>query len=148
MDKMVLDYTFLKSLLMLDDPKHELAESMILTFDDRTTCYIPYHIFLQVMQLCNNYKSNVKEEVFHTLTISCRVQNINIKQLYKSYSNTLHATDFLDFNECITIEYMKEKGIKVLLSFNEKFDDVKGVNRVYDFDEYNQNRLNYLKYSK
>ena len=49
MDKMVLDYTFLKSLLMIDDPKHDLAESMISTFNDRTTCYIPFHIFLNVM---------------------------------------------------------------------------------------------------
>lgn len=43
---------------------------------------------------------------------------------------------------------MKEKNIKVLLSFNEKFDNVKGINRVYDFDEYNKNILNFFKYSK
>lgn len=148
MNKIVLDYTFLKSLLLLDDPKHKLAESMTLTFDDRTTCYIPYHTFLHVMQLCNNYNDKTKEEIFYTLTNTCRVQNLNFKQFHDNYSNILHSTDILDFNDSLTIEYMKEKNIKVLLSFNEKFDDVKGVNRVYDFDEYIKNRLNFFKYAK
>ena len=103
MDKMVLDYTFLKSLIMLNDSKHELANSMISTFDDRTTCYIPFHIFFYIMQLCNDYKSNVKEEVFHTLTNTCRVQNLNFKQLQNSYSNIFHSNDFLDFNDCLTL---------------------------------------------
>lgn len=148
MDKMVLDYTFLKSLLMIDDPKHDLAESMISTFNDRTTCYIPFHIFLNVMQLCSSYNNTVKEEVFHTLTNTCRIQNLNYKQLLNHYPNILHSNDLLNFNDWLTIEYMKEKNIKVLLSFNEKFDNVKGINRVYDFDEYNKNILNFFKYSK
>ena len=46
MNKMVLDHTFLKSLLIPDDSKHDLADRMISTFDDRTICYIPFHIFL------------------------------------------------------------------------------------------------------
>ena len=60
----------------------------------------------------------------------------------------MHSNDLLNFNDLLTIEYMKEKNIKVLLSFNEKFDNVKGINRVYDFDEYNKNILNFFKYSK
>jgi len=43
---------------------------------------------------------------------------------------------------------MKEKNIKILLSFNENFDQVKYINRVYDFDEYVKNRLNFFKYVK
>lgn len=148
MDKMVLDYTFLKSLLMLDDPKHDLAERMTLTFDDRTTCYIPYHIFIQVMQLWNNYNNTVKEEIFHTLSNTCRIQNLNFKQLQNNYTKILHSNDILDFNDCLTIEYMKEKSIKALLSFNENFDEIKGINRLYDFDKYNKNRLNFFRYAK
>lgn len=148
MDKMVLDYTFLKSLIRLDDPKHDLADRMISTFDDRTTCYIPFHIFLHIMQLCNSYNYTVKEEVFNTLTNTCRVQNLNYKQLLNNYSNILHSDDLLDFEDCLTIEYMKEKNIKVLLSFNEKFDNIKGINRVYEFDKYNKNRLNFFKYGE
>lgn len=148
MDKMVLDYTFLKSLIRLDDPKHDLADRMISTFDDRTTCYIPFHIFLHIMQLCNSYNYTVKEEVFNTLTNTCRVQNLNYKQLLNNYSNILHSDDLLDFEDCLTIEYMKEKNIKVLLSFNEKFDNIKGINRVYEFDKYNKNRLNFFKYAE
>ncbi len=147
MDKMVLDYTFLKSLLLFNDPKHELSERMILTFDDRITCYIPYHIFLQVMQLSNNYNNTIKEEIFNTLTKTCRIQNLNIKQLQNNYSNIINS-NHLDFNDHLTIEFMKEKSIRVLISFNEKFDNIKGVNRVYDFDEYNKNRLNFFKYTE
>lgn len=145
---MVLDYTFLKSLLIQDDPKHDLAERMTLTFDDRTTCYIPYHIFIQVMQLCNNYNNTVKEEIFHTLSNTCRIQNLNFKQLQNNYTKILHSNDILDFNDCLTIEYMKEKSIKALLSFNENFDEIKGINRLYDFDKYNKNRLNFFRYAK
>lgn len=148
MDKMVLDYTFLKSLIRLDNPKHDLADRMISTFDDRTTYYIPFHIFLHIMQLCNSYNYTVKEEVFNTLTNTCRVQNLNYKQLLNNYSNILHSDDLLDFEDCLTIEYMKEKNIKVLLSFNEKFDNIKGINRVYEFDKYNKNRLNFFKYGE
>ena len=148
MNKMVLDHTFLKSLLIPDDSKHDLADRMISTFDDRTTCYIPFHIFLHIMQLCNSYDYTVKEEVFHTLTNICRVQNLNYKQLLNNYSNIFHSNNLLDFDDCLTIEYMKEKKIKVLLSFNEKFDDIKGINRVYDLDKYNKNRLNFFKYAK
>ena len=43
---------------------------------------------------------------------------------------------------------MKEKSIKALLSFNENFDEIKGINRLYDFDEYNKNKLNFYKYNK
>ena len=43
---------------------------------------------------------------------------------------------------------MNEKNINVLLSFNEKFDYVKEINRVYDFDEYVKNRLNFIKYEE
>ena len=100
------------------------------------------------MQLCNSYDYTVKEEVFHTLTITCRVQNLNYKQLLNNYSNIFHSNNLLDFDDCLTIEYMKEKKIKVLLSFNEKFDDIKGINRVYDLDKYNKNRLNFFKYAK
>jgi len=65
-----------------------------------------------------------------------------------SYFWYIHSTDNLDFNDCLTIEYMKEKNIKILLSFNENFDQVKYINRVYDFDEYVKNRLNFFKYVK
>lgn len=146
MNKIVLDYTILKSLLIPDDPKHELAESMILTLDDRTTCYMPYHIFIQVMQLCNNYNDEIIEEIFYTLANTCRIQNLNFKELQNNYSTILHSTDNMDFNDILTIEYMKEKNIKVIMSFNEKFDKIKSINRVYDFDKHNKNRLNFFKY--
>ena len=39
------------------------------------------------------------------------------KQLLNHYPNILRSNDLLNFNDWLTIEYMKEKNIKVLLSF-------------------------------
>lgn len=147
MNKIVLDYSFLKSLLIKDDKKHELTENMIQLIDDTYTRYIPYHLFIKIMDLCGEYDNNVKEEVFTTLTHTSRIQHINNKELFDNYLNRFLSKEKLNFYDCLTIEYMKEKGIRNILSFNEKLDNIKGINRVYDFDKHNKNRLNFIKYA-
>lgn len=146
MNKIILDYTFLKSLLIKDDEKHELAEAMVTRFNSDFTFYIPSHIFVKTMNLCDYYDYEIKKTVLFTIINLSRIQFLTKKDVYTNSLDNYVNVPQISYFDCLTVEYMKEKGIRNIISFNENLDQIKGVNRIFGFDEYNENRLNILKY--
>ena len=71
---------------------------------------------------------------------------ITKKDIYTQSPKNYTYISSISYSDCLTVEYMKEKGIHNIISFNERLDQIKGINRIFGFDKYNKNRLNILKY--
>lgn len=147
MNKIVLDYDILKALLQLYHPKHMLVKNMIKSINRRFTFYIPEHIFTKTIDLCTDFDDKIKENVGYTLTNACRIQHLN-PVIYNDALKNFVSSSSLEYCDCLTLEFMKSRNIYNILSFNEKLDDVHGINRVYDFDVVNKKRLNFIKYEE
>lgn len=146
MNKIILDYSFLKSLLLNNDERHELAEEIASKFHSDYTFYIPLNVFVKTMSLCDAYNDEIKETVLFTLFNLGRIQFITKKDIYTGCLKNYTDISGISYSDCLTVEYMKEKEIHNIISFNERLDQIKGVNRIFGFDKYNKNRLNILKY--
>jgi len=145
MFKIVLDYSYLHALLCIHDKNREIANDYII-FSERLYI-IPFHIFCNVMKLCEDESVDVKREIHYYLDKCTRIQLfIRSKYPYDDIDKYITADVGLSFDDFITLEFMKQKVIRTIVSFNQAFDIVGGINRVYDLDEYNSRRLNFFKY--
>jgi len=60
MFKIVLDYSYLHALLCIHDKNREIANVITPYFQKDYTLYIPFHIFCNVMKLCEEESVDVK----------------------------------------------------------------------------------------
>jgi predicted nucleic acid-binding protein len=99
------------------------------------------------MRLCEEESVDVKREIHYYLDKYTRIQMFTrSKYPYDDIDKYITADVGLTFDDFITLGFMKQKGIRTIVSFNQAFDKVNGINRVYDLDEYNPHRLNFFKY--
>ena len=143
MNKILLDYSALKALLVKEDPNNELIIKMIKNIDNIYTFYVPYHIFIKSMNLCKEYDSKIKDEIYFILNNATRIHHLTNMDVYNRSLRRYIKYDKLSYDDCLTIEFMKDKEIRHILSFNENLDNVKDINRVYSFSRNNKKHLNF-----
>ena len=147
MFKIVLDYSYLHALLCENDKNHEIANVITSYFQKDYTLYIPFNIFCNVMRLCEEESVDVKREIHYYLDKYTRIQMFTrSKYPYDDIDRYITADVGLSFDDFITLGFMKQKGIRTIVSFNQAFDKVNGINRVYDLDKYDDHKLNFFKY--
>ncbi|MBE6487045.1 MAG: PIN domain-containing protein [Methanosphaera stadtmanae] len=144
MRKIMLNYDFLEALLFEYHENHEAANKIVTVIKKDDYLYIPYYVLMIIMKKLEkyNYDSNIKfiENISMTTRIDYKISKaifLNAYELFKS-------EDYLNFIDCVTIQYMKSREIKYIISFDETLDNIKGFKRLYKIDEYNPHRLNFF----
>ncbi|RAP51480.1 MAG: hypothetical protein BZ137_09920 [Methanosphaera sp. rholeuAM130] len=146
MFKIVLDYSYWRALLRADDENHEVAELITPLLSKDYTFYTPFHVFRNVMMLCDNEDVRVKKEIHYYIDKCTRIQFYAQRYTYDDIYEYLTSDNDLSFDDSLTLGFMKKRGIRVIVSFNEAFDQIRGINRIYALDEYNPRILNFFKY--
>ena len=144
MRKIMLNYDFLEALIFEDHENHEAANKITSVIKKDDYLYIPYHILMVIMKKLEkyNYDSNIK--FIENITMTTRIDYQTSKPIFINAYELFKTKNTLNFIDCVTIQYMKSKKIKYIISFNEKLDKIKGLKRLYRLDEYNPHRLNFF----
>ena len=142
--KILLNQDFLEALIFEEHVNHEKADIIANTLRKDDYLYIPVHVLIMTLDKLEKYdrESNIKflKNINKTTRIECGVS----KQIYRSAYELFQSNHSLNFLDCLTIKYMENKDFKYLISFNEKFDEIKGIKRLYKLDDYYPHRLNII----
>jgi len=139
----MLNYDFLEALIFEDHENHERANKIVNVIDESHFLYIPSYVLSVIMKKLSNYGYDTNIKFLENINMTTRIDyNIN-KPLFLSAYELFKSNDSFSFLDCITINYMKSKEIKYIISFNEELDQIKDIKRLYKLDEYNSNSLNF-----
>lgn len=143
MQKILLDYTFLEALIFEKNEKHEIADQLAKVIKKEDYLYIPSNVLTIMMKKLENYNSESIKFV-NNIRYSTRIDCSIDKNLYMDAYAFFEENPSLNYTDCLTIEYMKKKGLQYILSFNENFDKIKGIKRLYRLDTQYHQQLNYF----
>lgn len=143
--KILLDHTYLYALIHNEDENHQMADKIANILRDDDVLYIPNN---ELMTLMNRNKEFYQENkiIYKNLKETSRINQLFDKKIYIEAEQIYQNSDNLDYNNCITLVYMKQKKIRYILSFNQKLDTVRGIKRVYKIDKNNKSRLDYYSW--
>jgi predicted nucleic acid-binding protein len=142
----MVDSSFLQALIFKDHPKHELASRMAENIDDTVYLYMPIYELNKLFDDINNIRDEKTRKLFDTICCSTRnITEISRKTQKKAYS-FFESNQCLSYEECLTVVLMKLNDMRYIISFNENYDEVKQVVRLFDLDKYNNKRLNFFRY--
>ena len=141
--KILINYDFLEALIFEDNENHETANKIVNVIQKSHYLYIPCHVLFTMMKKLDNYGHDTNIKFLENINMTTRIDYQNNKQIFQSAYELYESNDSFSFLDCITIKYMKSKEIKHIISFNEKFDEIKSIKRLYKLDEYNPKRLNF-----
>ncbi len=141
--KILINYDFLEALIFEDNENHETANKIVNVIQKSHYLYIPCHVLFTMMKKLDKYGHDTNIKFLENINMTTRIDYQNNKQIFQSAYELYESNDSFSFLDCITIKYMKSKEIKHIISFNEKFDEIKSIKRLYKLDEYNPKRLNF-----
>ncbi len=144
----MINYDFLEALIFEDHQKHETANKIVNAIRKNYYLYIPSHVLFNIMENLGKYDYDTNIKFLENIHMTTRIDYQINKQIFQSAYELFKSNDSLSFLDCITIKYMKSKEIKHIISFNEQFDQIKGIKRLYKLDEYNSKQLNFNNYLK
>ena len=142
--KIMLNYDFLEALIFEDHENHKNANEIVNAIRKDDYLYIPFHVLIVIMQKLGNYDYDSNIKFLQNVNMSTRIDYIINKSIFLSATELFKSNDSFSFNDCISIQYMKYKKMKYIISFNETFDEINGIKRLYKLDEYNSHRLNFF----
>lgn len=138
MTNYLLDYTFLEALINVNHENHKQAEKLAENIRDHDLSYVPNHILILLMDKNKQYIGEC-QKIFEILNNSTRIDCSMDKNKYIESFNNYKTSNNLNFNDWLTLTYMKQKDIKFILSFNEKFDKITGIKRIYKENYFKNN---------
>ena len=142
--KILLNHDFLEALIFEEHVNHEKADIIANTLRKDDYLYIPVHVLIMTLDKLEKYDHESNIKFFQNINKTTRIDYGVSKQIYRSAYELFQSNHSLNFLDCLTIKYMENKDFKYLISFNEKFDEVKGIKRLYKVDEYYPHRLNFI----
>ena len=130
----LIDHTLIEALFDSTHEKHEQALSLIY-FLDQKQLYITYIELIKVMDLCKEYDDETKKEMFRLIIEITKVLNVYENETFKKILRiyTRFNGEF-DFSDCINIYYMNYRKFWNLVSFDERYDKIDKVKRIYDVE--------------
>ena len=139
MFKMAIDASYLVPLIDESHEKHKLAHKMVSGILDSYRLCIPIEEYGKVFDTFRNCdpetKKKIREGLMENLTIIAPKNDHVINAL-----NTFNYYDHkISYSDCIILEYLKEREINYIISFDDKWDMVDEIKRVYGLK--NRNRL-------
>lgn len=142
--KIMLNYDFIEALIFENHENHERANRIVTAIRKDDYLYIPCHVLIAVMKKLGNYDYDTNIRFLENINLTTRIDYLINKPIYLEANELFKSNKSHSFLDCITIQYMKSKEIKYIISFDEKFDEIKGIKRLYKIDEYNPYRLNFF----
>lgn len=142
--KILLNHDFLEALIFEEHENHEKADIIANTLRKDDYLYIPVHVLIMTLDKLEKYDQESNIKFLKNINNTTRIEYGVSKQIYRSAYELFQSNHYLNFLDCLTIKYMENKEFKYLISFNEKFDEIKGIKRLYKVDEYYPYRLNFI----
>lgn len=136
MSNILIDISYLEALINVNHEKHDQADKIAGYLKDYDRFYIPNHILILLME--KNKEHSVEcQKIFNILInstrIDCSMGKIKYLDSFKKYGEL----NGLSYNDWLTVTYMKYKKLHYILSFNEHFDEIPGIKRIYRKIMYN-----------
>ncbi|MBR0471928.1 MAG: PIN domain-containing protein [Methanosphaera sp.] len=144
--KIMINYDFLEALIFEENKNHETANKIANTIQKDHFLYIPCHVLFNIMKKLDKYDHETNIKFLENIQMTTRIDYQNNKQIFQSAYELYKSNNSLTLLDCITIKYMQSKQIKHIISFNQQFDKIKKIKRLYKLDEYNPKRLNFNTY--
>jgi len=144
--KIMVDDSFLKALIFEDHPKHTIASKMAEAIDDTEYLFIPCYVLNHVFDDIGNNPSQESKKFFDNICCSTRNIRLMSRESQKLAYEIFESHPPLSYEESFTVALMQINDMRHIISFNEKYDNVKEIKRLYDVDEYSMKRLNYIIY--
>ena len=144
--KIMINYDFLEALIFEENKNHETANKIANTIQKDHFLYIPCHVLFNIMKKLDKYDQETNIKFLENIQMTTRIDYQNNKQIFQSAYELYKSNNSLTLLDCITIKYMQSKQIKHIISFNQQFDKIKKIKRLYKLDEYNPKRLNFNTY--
>ena len=142
MSNLLIDHTFIEAILQKKHPQHEIAEKLSKHIGDNDRLYLPDFELVLLLDKISEYPEESKE-IIRMINEITRIDCFQSKNVYYKAFDEFKQHENLTFLNCLTKQYMKHKGLKYILSFNEKYDKIQEIKRIYKMDEINPKRLNY-----
>lgn len=142
MNKIMLDGSFLEALMFKNHERHEETGIIMKVIRKDDYLYIPSHILVAMMNKLESHGDAGRifyENILNNTRIGCNIgrkEHLNAHEMFKS-------TD-LSYQDCLTITLMKKMNIRNIISFNEGFDKIRGIRRLYRVDKLHPHQLNYF----
>jgi len=147
MFKIILDYSYLKALIFKDHEKHEIAKKMAENIQNTYHLYLPTYTLNHIFDDINNIRDKKTRKLFENICSTTRNITPISRKTQKSAYELYETTNILTYEECITITLMNLYEIRYILSFNENYDSIKKIIRLFDIDKYNEKLLNFYRYT-
>jgi len=129
-----LDANFLIAFFVETEDQHEIATKIYEKIKDKQLI-ISNSIILEVMTVCN-IKIKVSKEKLKEIYINLNSGLFDIIEDIKIYDDAMerqinYHPQRLPFFDCLYIELMEQLKIKGIVSFDEHFDNKKGIKRIH-----------------
>ena len=129
-----LDANFLIAFFVETEDQHEIATKIYEKIKDKQLI-ISNSIILEVMTVCN-IKIKVSKEKLKEIYINLNSGLFDIIEDIKIYDDAMerqinYHPQRLPFFDCLYIELMEQLKIKEIVSFDEHFDNKKGIKRIH-----------------
>ena len=142
--KIILNYDFLEALIFKNHENHEKANKIVTAIRKDDYLYIPCHVLIAIMKKLGNYDYESNIRFLENINLTTRIDYVINKPIFSSANELFKSNDSFSFLDCITIQYMNYKQFKYIISFDEKFDEINSIKRLYKIDEYHPHSLNFF----
>ena len=146
MFKLMVDSSFIQALIFKNHPKHEVASRMAGTIDEEEYLYLPVYDLNHLFDYMDNIRDEKTRKFFKSICASTRhikiITRKNQEDAYKLYETNAS----LSYEQCLTVILMKTNDMRYIISFNENYDHVENITRLFDVDKYHPHKLNYSRY--
>ena len=128
----IIDHTYLINLIDENARYHKHAECLSSILDNHTL-YLTNTELFKTMDACKNLDKDTKIKIFNIINNITRNLNIPRPRYFDSILNiyTIYENLFT-FSECLNLYYIKHRNIWKIVSFNSKYDQVKGLERIHN----------------
>lgn len=130
MFKIAMDSTYIIALINKKDKNHKLASCMAHAIRSHYGLYIPFESYSHIMDYTKDCNNNIKERIKSVLYWNTNILFPKRDNLIKASNTYEQQKNNLSFQDCILLESMKDRGIRFIISFDEKWKNVDGIKRV------------------
>lgn len=143
--KIAMDATYLEALIYNKHEKHDFAHRMGHEILDNFRICLPIEEYSKIFdsfKYCDEQiQHEIREVILNNVTIFSPDKNNMVDAL--SYFN--HLKDKLSYYDCILLDYCKKHDIHYIISFDEKWDNIERIKRIYSINKTN-NRIYFPKW--
>ena len=143
--KLMLDSSYLIGLVLSNDQWHKYADPLSYQIERHDT-YITSIILSETMNSFQCLGGKRCKEIYDIILETNTLLNIHETKMFDNALNLFDSYDAsIGYSDCTTIEMMKKKDIRYIVSYDSDFDKKEGIIRVYNYKDDNNNYVTNIK---